>query len=171
MVVFRESETEASYLTGRVPVVIEAVRTLAGRHPDWRFVGIPRYAPEQLRARLPMPNVAIPTDIVNAIALMASADLLLAGGGTMNIESAYFGTPTICCRPMTCLYEHWLLEHGLAHRPAELTAPAIVAMAEDLIGDRTDATALRRLVFPFDEVLAEIERLHTPRSADQSASS
>ena len=160
VVVFRESETEASYLADRAPMIVDSVRTLAARHPDWLFVGIPRYSPEQLHARLPLANVTIPADVVNTIALVASADLFLGGGGTMNIESAYFGTPTLCCRPMTCIYEQWLIDHDLAHRPAELTAPAIVAMAEAQIDRRCDAAVLRRLPFPFEEIVAEIERLH-----------
>src|SRR6185503_9935534 len=135
-------------------------RELAERYSDWLFIGIPRYSPERLRERLSAPNVVIPSEIVNAISLMATADLFLGGGGTMNIESAYFGTPTLCCRPFNCVYEQWLLERGLAHKPAALTASAIAAMSEDLIGQRTDATALRNLEFPIEEIVLEIERLH-----------
>jgi len=160
-VVFRESESEAAYLADRAPVLIDAVRLLAARHPDWQFVGIARYSPERLRDRLPASNVVIPANIVNAISLMATADLFLGGGGTMNIESAYFGTPTLCCRPLSCVYEHWLLEHGLAHKPAQLTAPAIAAMSEDVISQRSDAAALRSLEFPMEEIVAEIEGLQT----------
>jgi predicted glycosyltransferase len=159
-IVFRESETKAAYMTNQIPPLIDAVRTLAARHPDWLFVGIPRYSPERLRERLPASNVVIRADVVNTIGLVSTADLFLGGGGTMNIESAYFGTPTLCCRPMSCVYEQWLLDRGLAHKPVELTASGIVAMAEALVGRRNDPSALRNLPFPIDQVAEEIERLH-----------
>jgi predicted glycosyltransferase len=158
-VVFREQEREAAYLTGRVTQVTEAVKLLAARHSDWLFVGIPRYSPEELRATVAAPNVVVPPGVVNSIGLLAEADLFLGGGGTMNIEAAYFGTPTVCCRPLDCLYEAWLVGNRLAFRARDLTGHAIADTAEGLMGRRIDSTTLREMRFPTDDLVEAIEHL------------
>lgn len=156
-VVFREEESEAAYLAGLASMLPDAVNALAERHPDWRFVGVPRYSPDRLRERLRGANVVVLAEVVDSAALLAGADLFLGGGGTMNIEAAYFGTPTICCRPIACAYETWLIEQGLAFRPRELTVAAVTGMAEELVGRRVDAANLRDMRFPTGELLDEIE--------------
>jgi hypothetical protein len=158
-VVFREPESQAAYLTDRVTQLTEAVNLLAARHSDWLFVGIPRYSPDELRASVTGPNVRVPPGVVNSIGLVAAADLFLGGGGTMNIEAAYFGTPTVCCRPLHCLYEDWLVGNRLAFRARDLMGPAIAETAEGLMGRRIDSTKLREMRFPTDELVEEIEHL------------
>jgi predicted glycosyltransferase len=171
-VVFREEESEAAYLSGTAPVLTDAVNLLAARHPEWMFVGVPRYSPERLRQRLQGANVTVLTQAVDSAALLARADLFLGGGGTMNIEAAFFGTPAVCCRPLTCAYETWLIERKLAFKPPELTVAAVVRMAELLQGRRVDAALLRQMRFPVQDLLDEIERIavagssRTPAHAD-----
>jgi predicted glycosyltransferase len=104
-------------------------------------------------------NIVVAVNAVNTMALLADADMFLGGGGTMNIEAAYFGTPTVCCRPMASLYETWLVGHGLARKPAELTPEAVGAMAESLMGQRSNPSALTTMTFPIDTILTEIERM------------
>jgi predicted glycosyltransferase len=157
-VVFREEEVEAAYLRGTASVVVETVNGLAGRHPDWLFVGIPRYSPAGLAARTRASNILVVDHAVNTIALLADADLFLGGGGTMNIEAAYFGTPTICCRPIVSRYETWLVGNGLAKKPAALTPAVIGTMAEGLAGERSNPAQLREMIFPTGAILDEIER-------------
>jgi predicted glycosyltransferase len=65
-----------------------------GRDPGVQAVALPR-TPEQraaLRA-LDLPSLVVPDRAVDALSLVALADLLVSAGGTMNREAVALGTP------------------------------------------------------------------------------
>jgi predicted glycosyltransferase len=76
-------------LKGRFDELLDAA---AGR-PDVRTVLLPRDA-EQARRYERAANVIVPSAPVDGPSLLASADVVIGGGGTMTRESAVLGTPT-----------------------------------------------------------------------------
>ena len=59
--------------------------------------------------------------------ILAFCDLFIGGGGTLNSEACYFGTPTISTRSFISHYDKWLLDLGLmskADSPDELVSRA-----------------------------------------------
>ena len=61
-----------------------------------RIVVLPRKLSQadELRARHPQPNVFVVNEALDGANLIASADLVVSGGGTMNREAAAMGVPT-----------------------------------------------------------------------------
>jgi predicted glycosyltransferase len=57
---------------------------------------------ENLRKKHPQQNIVIPERVLDGANLLASADLVISGGGTMNREAAVLGTPTA-----TIFAGHW----------------------------------------------------------------
>lgn len=45
--------------------------------------------------------------------LLAYADLFIGGGGTLNTEACYFGTPTISTRSFISHYDKYQIDKGL----------------------------------------------------------
>jgi len=144
VVVARETEWQSSYV--REDVVGPAVAELRRRHPDWQIVTVPRYEAH--------PCVDVPS-------LLARADLLVGGGGTMCIESAALGVPVLASRSRRVAYMEWMFARGLATRCASVAE--IVARAGALVAGRgsAEAEARRRrarrtfeaMAFPLDAVV------------------
>lgn len=158
VIVFREEETKSSYLSMGESFVINVVQKLAEKHKDWQFLSLPRYSTPHFKKELS--NVVILPPATDMVSLLASSDLFLGGGGTMNIESAYFGTPTINLRPLTCYYENYLIERGLSFKP-ELNINSVIELSEAIINKRFDAEAdkvFKKLKFPKEQILSEIEK-------------
>lgn len=65
----------------------------ACRREDVAAVLLPRMAKQADRYRT-RPGVVVPAQAIDACSLLASADLTIGAGGTMNRESALLGTPT-----------------------------------------------------------------------------
>jgi predicted glycosyltransferase len=61
-----------------------------------KIILLPRkkYQGEDLRQKHPEPNIIIPDKVLDGANLLASADLVISGGGTMNREAAALGIPT-----------------------------------------------------------------------------
>lgn len=122
LVVCRETEWQSSYLSSDI---VETVgRALRQRHPEWDIISIPRYRTHRYH---------------DVPALLADADLLVGGGGTMRIEAAYFGTPVIATRPLPSAYMQWLFARRLARR--SLTVDDAVRAAEAIIARRDSRAA------------------------------
>jgi predicted glycosyltransferase len=159
LVVFRDEELFASYLSeAHGSMVIEAVRILKDKHPGWQFVYLPRY----FNACDIGMDVIVPRDVVDSAQLLARSDLFIGGGGSMNIESAYFGVPTVNCRPMQCYYEQYLMDNGLTVKPYPLSVGGIVERSEALVGTNNKLAAKQffdNIKFPTDEIIKQIELL------------
>lgn len=148
VVVCRETEWQSSYVDNDIAGAV--AREIRRRHPDWRVITIARYKPHRFY------------DVPN---LLARADLLIGGGGTMCIEAAYFGTPVIATLPVPTRYMEWLFERRLARRC--LRVDEAVRWTEKIVANRgsKQATTLRRrarryfsrMTFPLNQVVDLIQ--------------
>jgi hypothetical protein len=156
VVVFRESEIKAAYLMSKGEIALGAVSRLISLRPDIQFVCKPRYDANYVKAKLPGAHVI--EEVIDFQSLLACADLFIGGGGTCNIEAAYWGTPVISCRPIETIYENWLIEKGLSVKAKSVEEA--VSMAEKLMGKRNDELAQQvfgGIEFPLKEVIDLIE--------------
>lgn len=156
IIVFRESETRAAYLKGKKEIVLDGISKLMELWPEAQFVCKPRYDANYVKIYLPKAHVI--EEFIDFQSLLAVADLFIGGGGTCNIEAAYYGTPTVSVRPIETCYEKWLVEKGLSVK-AE-TVHEAVSLAERLLGKRNDELAEQtfgQMEFPVKEVVDLIE--------------
>ncbi len=136
VIVVREEEYKASYVVRKLPTIYSALPSLKEKL-DARFVIIPRYESDYLKELFPW--AIIPNSKFIVQHLLAFADLFIGGGGTMNIEATYFGTPTISTRSFVSHYDKYIMDRGLmvwARTPDE-----VVRTAETVIGKRNERLA------------------------------
>jgi predicted glycosyltransferase len=136
LVVLRETEWQSNYI--KHDIINEVASRLHDIFPDLQIVSIPRYSDHKY--------VDIPS-------LLATADILICGGGTMCIEAAFFGTPVIATRRLSCHYMDWLFVNELAIYSCEVSS--IVEKTIYILKNRirTDRNKLSRLPFPTDTVI------------------
>lgn len=96
LIVVRPHAPEALYHRGVVNEVLDALLTKLAARKDTKVILLPRkrYQGDEIRKRHPSPNIIIPNKPLNGSQLLAVADYVFSGGGTMNREVAALGTPT-----------------------------------------------------------------------------
>lgn len=145
LIVWRRGETTASYYKdkGFVDVTPLIVDELKKKYPTYHFYEIPRYRNHK---------------IINLSSLLDNADLFIGGGGTIQIESCYWGTWTITTRPFKTFYDDYLVNDGMMERVS--TVEQGVLSAEKLLSQHyknPNAKLLRDSKFPLNEICDKIE--------------
>lgn len=112
-ILFREEEYKAHYVKEKLPVIYESI-TLLSQNLDANLVIMPRYGSEELKEQFgALQNVYILEDKLEPSEFYPYIDLLIGGGGTMNLESCYLGIPTISTRSLFLFHDIFLLENKL----------------------------------------------------------
>jgi len=136
LVLVREEEFKASYVGKKYPLLYRSLDLLNKILPA-NYVIIPRYEVEPLKKKFPFAVVV--EEKFHVHHLMAYADLFIGGGGTMNAESCFFGTPTISTRSFISHYDKALIDAGLmVHVKSE---DELIYWAKKLIGKRLSSRA------------------------------
>ena len=133
-VVIRPEEAQASYLNGRA-VEVESVTDpviygIQEAYPELKLVVLCRYSAQRKTMRNRFnETIILPDKVVDAPSLLASAQLLVGAGGTMNQEASLLGIPVISCFPGDHLItDQYLAKEQLLYRliePAEATSKAL----------------------------------------------
>lgn len=96
LVVTRPPATTAHYASDHnYGIWLAAIRAVAGL-PDVRIVVVPRNAEQERQVNHDLDSITVARvlrDIVSGPNLIAAADLVIGGGGTMNREAAVLGVP------------------------------------------------------------------------------
>lgn len=110
LIVIREEEYKASYVDKHYPILYDAMQEIA-EQTGANIVIIPRYESAYLKAQFPFVSVLEEKVVIQH--LLAYADLFIGGGGTLNTEACYFGTPTISTRSFISHYDKYQIDQGL----------------------------------------------------------
>ena len=110
LVVIREEEYKASYVDKQYPILYEALEEIQ-QATGANIVIIPRYESIYLKEQFPFAVVLEEKVVIQH--LLAFADLFIGGGGTLNTEACYFGTPTISTRSFISHYDKYQIDQGL----------------------------------------------------------
>ena len=96
LVVVRPHAPEALYNRGFENDLLDLVLDKIAAATNVKIILLPRkdYQRNALRERHPQANIIIPTVALDGANLLAAADLVISGGGTMNREAAALGVPT-----------------------------------------------------------------------------
>lgn len=96
LVVVRPHAPEALYHRGIENELLDAIFDRFASDPNVRLIVLPRkpYQGDVIRAAHPQANIIIPERVLDGANLLAAADLVVSGGGTMNREAAALGVPT-----------------------------------------------------------------------------
>ncbi len=117
IVTFRTEETKAAYLNEKTngselfPIIKEVAK-----RDDVQVVVISRYDQEKFMKKGLKDNVTITNYVGDTLSLLYYSDLFVGAGGTMSLEAALLGTPTISCRNISTYYERYAIKKGLIER-------------------------------------------------------
>ena len=138
VIVVREEEYKSSYVNKKYPFLYEALPEIY-KKLDVNIIIIPRYEADYLEKEFPFAVVLKEKVVIQH--LLAFADLFIGGGGTMNTESCYFGTPTISTRSFISHYDKFQIDTGLmiwVNSKEEL-----LEAVRNLIGKRNNDKAMK----------------------------
>lgn len=110
LIVVREEEYKASYVQQQIPILYNALPQIY-EQTKANIVIIPRYETSYLVEQFPFAYVLPEKMVIQH--LLAHSNLFIGGGGTINIEATYFGTPTISTRSFVSHYDQFLIQKGL----------------------------------------------------------
>jgi predicted glycosyltransferase len=116
-----------------------AVLERLGRDPSVHAVVLPRTPGQRdAIAALSLPSLVVPQRAVDALSLVALADLVVSAGGTMNREAVALGTPvyTTFAGRLGAVDERLIADGRL--RPLASAAQLVVARKEGVAPERVD---------------------------------
>ncbi len=95
LVVVRAPALEALYHRGLSAALFEEMLDLFAAQENTKIILLPRkiYQGAELKKRHPQANLIVPEKVLDGANLIAAADLVISGGGTMNREAAALGIP------------------------------------------------------------------------------
>ena len=96
LVVVRPHAPEALYHRGVANQTLSHALDKFAAIPNCKIILLPRKSDEgdQFLAEHPHANIIVPETVLDGSNLIAAADLVISGGGTMNREAAALGVPT-----------------------------------------------------------------------------
>ncbi len=109
-IVIREEEYKSSYVDKKYPFLYEALEELHNTL-NANIIIIPRYESAYLKKEFPF--AIILEEKIKIQHLLKYADLFIGGGGTLNTEACFLGTPTISTRSFICHYDKWQIDNEL----------------------------------------------------------
>jgi len=109
-ILIREEEYKSSYVDKKYPFLYEAIKEI-DKNFDVNIIIIPRYESDYLKDEFPFAYIIEEKIILQH--LIKDSDLFIGGGGTINSESCFLGTPTISTRSFISHYDKWQIDNNL----------------------------------------------------------
>ncbi len=124
-VVVRLEESYAPYMAGTKRSWNDAVlRAISDSVTDANLVALCRYGDQLSRVRRKFGDrFIVPGEVIEGRSLLEATDVFVGMGGTMTVESALMGVPTISAFQGSLYTEDYLISAGLVHKtrsPARL---------------------------------------------------
>lgn len=110
-ILIREEEYKAHYVKEQLPIIYNLIPEIAKKF-DYNIVIMPRYESDYLKDNF-SEYATILEEKLEPKEFYPFIDLLVGGGGTMNLEASYFGIPVISTRSLKLFHDEYLIENGL----------------------------------------------------------
>ena len=109
-ILIREEEYKSSYVDKKYPFLYKILPLIYKRF-NANIIIIPRYESDYLKKEFPFAYVIEEKIILQH--LLKDVDLFIGGGGTINSEACFLGTPTISTRSFISHYDKWQIDNNL----------------------------------------------------------
>lgn len=126
IILVREEEYKAHYVKHKLPVIYESF-TLLAQKSKANVLCMPRYGKDELESCLSQ----LPQGVKNRFKILHNklepkdfypfVDVLLGGGGTMNLEACYLGIPVVSTRSLLLFHDRFLLDNALMKHASSAT--------------------------------------------------
>ncbi len=157
-VLVREEEFKANYVKEKLDILYDLTKKIS-KNIDANIVIMPRYESDHLYHLFGKDkNITILEEKIMPEEFYPFIDLLIGGGGTMNLEAAYMGIPTISTRSFLLFHDKYLIDNNLIKWTDDANKGLL--FAKEMIGKRFD----NKRFFcqdkcEFEKITKEIERL------------
>lgn len=135
-ILIREEEYKASYVDKRHNILYESINDLFKTF-NCTIIFIPRYESDYLENQFPYCTILKKKIIIQHLINFAS--LFIGGGGTLNTEACYFGTPTISTRSFISHYDKYQIDNGLMFWVS--SKDELINKSKEIFGERFDNLA------------------------------
>lgn len=155
----REEEYKAHYVKQKLPIIYESIALL--HHLDCNIVIMPRYEKSYLVTQFShLKNIFILDEKLQPQDFYPFIDILIGGGGTMNLESCYLGIPTISTRSICLFHDKYLLDNGLMqHCQSPKAVYALVkTYLQQKIKRKNNIAFFQKETASFEKIFLEIKK-------------
>jgi predicted glycosyltransferase len=133
-ILIREEEYKAHYVKEKLPIIYNVIPKLA-QQLDANIVIMPRYESDYLKQELSQ-YATILDKKLKPEEFYPFIDLLIGGGGTMNIEASYYGIPVISTRSLWLYHDKYMIDNDLMKWTD--SEDEVLALSHELIGKKFD---------------------------------
>ena len=133
-IMIREEEYKAHYVSEKLPLLYSIIPQLKAQI-DANIVIMPRYESEYLDRDFGDIAVVL-QEKLKPEEFYPFIDLFIGGGGTMNLESVYYGIPTISTRSIWLYHDQYLIQNGIMHWTND--EKEAIRLSKELIGKKLD---------------------------------
>lgn len=131
-VMIREEEYKAHYVQNKLPTLYNAIYKLK-KELNANLVIMPRYEKESLKKDFGT-FATVLEDKLKPEEFYPFIDLFIGGGGTMNLESVYYGIPTISTRSIWLYHDQYLINNKLMYWTNDVDE--VVSLSKKLLGKK-----------------------------------
>lgn len=133
-VLVREEEYKAHYVKVKLPLIYQVIPRL-GSELNANVVIMPRYGADEIRREFSA-HALVLEEKLKPEEFYPYIDLLIGGGGTMNLEAVYYGIPTISTRSLKLYHDKYLIDHDLMWWADSVQG--VLDLAKKWIGKKSD---------------------------------
>lgn len=151
-ILIREEEYKAHYVKEKSPIIYQSISTIASCL-DVNVVVMPRYGTEGLDFS-GSENIYIIEEKLHPGDFYPFVDILIGGGGTMNLEACYLGIPTISTRSLFLFHDKYLLDNLLMKHCKN--TPDVLQEVKNILATKKPSTTQK----------AKAKKLFEPKSAN-----
>lgn len=158
IILVREEEYKAHYVKEKLPVIEQSIALLA-QNLNVNILIMPRYESDYLIKQFSLlQNVVIWEEKIEPKVFYPHIDLLIGGGGTMNLEACYLGIPVISTRSLFLFHDRYLLNNGLMKHCK--SADEVLESARIILRQNTPKILQKKLFEPktagFETIIQDI---------------
>jgi len=150
-IVIREEEYKSCYVDKKYPILYEAIDEIQDL-TNANIILIPRYESEYLEKEFP--NTIVLKEKVEIQHLLVFCDLFIGGGGTINSEACFLGTPTISTRSFISHYDKYQIDNNLMVWVE--TKEELIKKVQLMIGTKVDTKPIKQMSIDIDNIIKEI---------------
>ena len=150
-IVIREEEYKSSYVDKKYPILYEAIDEIK-RVTHSNIIIIPRY--DSLYLEDEFPDAIVIKEKIELQHLLVFCDLFIGGGGTINSEACFLGTPTISTRSFVSHYDKYQIDNNLMVWVK--TKEELIDKVKLMIGTKVDIKPIKQMSINIDDIIMQI---------------
>jgi len=150
-IVIREEEYKSSYVDKKYPILYQSIDEIQSL-TNSNIILIPRYESQYLEHKFP--HTIVLKEKFEIQHLLYFCDLFIGGGGTINSEACFLGTPTISTRSFISHYDKYQIDNNLMVWVD--TKEELIQKVKLMIGTKIDTKPIQQMSIDIDAIITEI---------------